>query len=86
MYFEVFFRFISQQEPAVSSVLKMNRIFTKDSKINRIFTKDVNRKIDSSSVHSMSKAVANAESSPAGKQHELMKSASNESNRYNLFY
>lgn len=62
----------------------MNRIFTKDSKMNRIFTKDLNRKISSSSVHSMSKDVANAESSHAAKLHELKKFGSNESNSENL--
>lgn len=54
--------------------------------MNRIFTKDLNKKLGSSSVHSMSKAVANAESSPAAKLNEPMTFGSSESNRYNLLY
>lgn len=52
--------------------------------MNRIFTKDLNKKLGSSSVHSM--AVANAESSPAAKLNEPMTFGSSESNRYNLLY
>lgn len=52
--------------------------------MNRIFTKDLNRRIGSSPVHFMSKAIATAENSPATKLHGLMKFGSNESNSKNF--